>query len=101
MTRFILRRLLVTIPVLFGIIFLVFVLARVIPGDPCRAVLGEQATDAICVDFIRRYGLDQPIPVQFGALPQQLASGDLGNVDQALAGPSPSCSSSGCRRPSS
>jgi peptide/nickel transport system permease protein len=78
-TRFIVRRILVTIPVLFGIIFIVFALARLIPGDPCRAVLGERATDAVCFDFIRRYGLDQPIPVQFGIYLQQLAAGDLGN----------------------
>ena len=78
MTRFILRRLLVTIPVLFGLIFLVFVLSRIVPGDPCRAVLGERATDAVCDDFIRRYGLDQPIPVQFGLYLGQLSRGDLG-----------------------
>jgi peptide/nickel transport system permease protein len=78
-TRFIVRRLLVTIPVLLGIIFIVFALARLIPGDPCRAVLGERATDAVCNDFIHRYGLDQPIPVQFGLYLEQLASGDLGS----------------------
>jgi peptide/nickel transport system permease protein len=78
-TRFIVRRLLVTIPVLLGIVFIVFALARVIPGDPCRAVLGERATDAVCDDFIHRYGLDQPIPVQFGLYLQQLATGDLGS----------------------
>jgi peptide/nickel transport system permease protein len=77
-TRFIIRRLLVTIPVLFGLVFLVFTLSRVVPGDPCRAVLGERATDAVCDDFIRRYGLDQPIPVQFGIYLQQLGQGDLG-----------------------
>jgi len=77
--RFIFRRLLVTIPVLFGIVFLVFALARLVPGDPCRAVLGERATDAICNDFIVRYGLDQPIPVQFGKYLEQLAAGDLGD----------------------
>jgi len=76
--RFLIRRLLVTIPVLFGIVFIVFALARVIPGDPCRAVLGERATDAVCDDFIHRYGLDEPIPVQFGLYLQQIASGDLG-----------------------
>jgi peptide/nickel transport system permease protein len=78
LTRFIVRRLLVTIPVLFGIVFIVFVLARLVPGDPCRAVLGERATDAVCDDFIHRYGLDQPIPAQFGIYLGQLASGDLG-----------------------
>ena len=79
MIRFLLRRFLVTIPVLFGIVFIVFALARVIPGDPCRAVLGERATDAVCDAFIHRYGLDQPIPVQFVSYMGQLASGDLGN----------------------
>jgi peptide/nickel transport system permease protein len=78
-TKFILRRVLVTIPVLLGITFLVFALARLVPGDPCRAVLGERATDAVCNDFIVRYGLDQPIPIQFGKYLEQLASGDLGN----------------------
>ena len=79
MIRFILRRILVTIPVLFGIVFLVFALARLVPGDPCRAVLGERATDAVCDDFIVRYGLDQPIPIQFGKYLEQLAAGDLGD----------------------
>jgi peptide/nickel transport system permease protein len=69
----------VTIPVLFGIVFLVFALARLVPGDPCRAVLGERATDEICDAFIVRYGLDQPIPIQFGRYLEQLAAGDLGN----------------------
>lgn len=78
MTRFLIRRLLVTIPVLLGIVFIVFALARLVPGDPCRAVLGERATDAVCDAFIHRYGLDQPIPVQFGLYVQQLLSGDLG-----------------------
>ena len=78
MTRFILRRLLVTIPVLFGLVFLVFFLSRVVTHDPCRAILGEKATDAICVDFNRRLGLDQPIPVQFGLYLGQLSRGDLG-----------------------
>jgi peptide/nickel transport system permease protein len=78
MTRFLLRRFVATIPVMLGIIFIVFALARLVPGDPCRAVLGERATEAVCNDFIIRYGLDQPIPVQFGIYLGQLAEGDLG-----------------------
>ena len=78
MTQFILRRIVVTIPVLLGIVFIVFALARLVPGDPCRAVLGERATDAICDEFIARHGLNQPIPVQFADYLGQLASGDLG-----------------------
>src|SRR6188508_3485215 len=78
MLQFVLRRLLLSIPVLLGIIFLVFALARLLPGDPCIAALGERATEAVCNDFVHRYGLDQPIPVQFAAYLGQLATGDLG-----------------------
>ncbi len=61
MLRFVLRRLLLSVPVLLGIVLVVFLLARVIPGDPCRAALGERATAAVCDDFNTRYGLDRPI----------------------------------------
>ncbi len=79
MLRFILRRLLLSIPVLFGIIFLVFALARLLPGDPCVAALGERATDQICDQFNARYGLNEPIPIQFVNYLGDLASGDLGD----------------------
>jgi peptide/nickel transport system permease protein len=82
MIRFIIRRLLVTIPVVFGIVLIVFVLARVIPGDPCIATLGERASPAQCADFKARYGLDQPLPAQFVAYLGQVASGDLGTSIQ-------------------
>ena len=78
MYRYIFQRLLLSVPVLVGILFVTFALARLIPGDPCRAVLGERATDAICNDFIRRHGLDQPIPVQFGLYMGEILQGDLG-----------------------
>lgn len=65
MTRFLFNRLLSTLPVLLGISIIVFTLARLIPGDPCRAQLGERATDEICAQYNARYGLDQPIYVQF------------------------------------
>jgi peptide/nickel transport system permease protein len=79
MTRFIARRLILSIPVLLGVVLLVFILARVIPGDPCRAALGERATDAICNDFEQRYGLDQPLPVQFAVYLGDVVTGDLGS----------------------
>lgn len=78
MTRFVLRRLALSIPVLLGVIFIVFALARLLPGDPCRATLGERATEQACQDFIVRNGLDRPIPVQFWIYLQDLAAGDLG-----------------------
>jgi peptide/nickel transport system permease protein len=79
MTRFVVRRLLLSIPVLFGVITLVFILARIIPSDPCRAALGEKATAEICDAFNARYGLDQPIPVQFVRYIGQILGGDLGS----------------------
>ena len=61
MTQFIFRRLLSSIPVMLGIVMLVFILARVIPGDPCVATYGEKATPEICAAFNERYGLNEPI----------------------------------------
>ncbi len=79
MTQYITRRFLLAFPVLVGILFATFALARVIPGDPCRAVLGERATDEICDAFMERYGLNEPIPVQFAIyLKQILIERDLG-----------------------
>jgi peptide/nickel transport system permease protein len=78
MPQYILRRLLSSIPVLLGILFVTFALARVLPGDPCRAVLGERATDEVCDAFIKRNGLDQPIPTQFAIYLRDVLRGDLG-----------------------
>jgi peptide/nickel transport system permease protein len=79
MLQFTLRRFLLALPVLFAVIFITFVLARVIPGDPCRAILGEKATQAVCEQFIRDFGLDEPIPVQFALYLGQILRGDLGD----------------------
>jgi peptide/nickel transport system permease protein len=78
MSRYILRRLLYSLPVLVGIVFLVFVLARVIPGNPCVDALGERATAAQVQQCKLRFGLDQPIWVQFGDYLGQVGTGDLG-----------------------
>jgi len=78
MITYILRRILSSIPVLIGILFVTFALARLIPGDPCRAILGEKATEKICADFAVRHGLDKPIPVQFAVYVGEILRGDLG-----------------------
>ena len=57
MARFVIRRLLLGIPVILGVVAIVFVLARVIPGDPCRAALQEKANAATCAAFNERFGL--------------------------------------------
>jgi peptide/nickel transport system permease protein len=78
-TRYIIRRVLLTIPVLFGVLVLVFFLNRVLPGSQCRALLGERATDAQCAAYDHLHGLDQPIPVQFGTYVANISHGDFGN----------------------
>lgn len=82
MATYILRRLLVTIPVVLAIVFIVFLMARVLPGDPCISSLGERATPEQCRLFAIRYGLDQPIPVQFIGYVGDLLRGDLGESIQ-------------------
>ena len=67
------------IPVVFAILAVTFILARSIPGDPCRAILGEKASAETCERFTVEHGLDKPIPVQFGIYLQNLAKGDLGD----------------------
>ncbi|MDP8959156.1 MAG: ABC transporter permease [Actinomycetota bacterium] len=78
MLSYIVRRLLYTIPVLLGIVVVSFLLVRMIPGDPCRAMLGERATQAACDQFNRANGLDEPIPVQLGIYLVNLIQFDLG-----------------------
>jgi ABC-type dipeptide/oligopeptide/nickel transport system permease component len=78
MTAYIIRRLLVTIPVLFGIILVVFIVGRLLPGDPCHAILGERATIANCTSFNHEFGYDHPVLEQFWAYLVDLTHGDLG-----------------------
>ena len=77
MLTYILRRILSSIPVLFGILVVTFILARAL-GDPCRAMLGEKATPAVCAEFNHRYGFDQPILTQFVTYMGQIVRGDFG-----------------------
>lgn len=79
MFQYIARRVTLAVPVLVGILFVTFALARLIPGDPCRAVLGERATDVICDAFMERNGLNEPIPTQFAIYLRQIViEWDLG-----------------------
>jgi peptide/nickel transport system permease protein len=77
MLTYITRRILSSIPVLFGILIVTFVLARAL-GDPCRAMLGEKATPAVCLEFNHKYGFDKPILTQFVEYVGQIARGDFG-----------------------
>lgn len=78
MGRFVLRRLLTAIPVLVGILALVFAVARLIPGDPCIAALGERATEQVCADYNERFGLNESIVTQFAIYLGDVVRLDLG-----------------------
>lgn len=78
MSRFLVRRLLLTIPVLLGVATLVFSLIHLVPGDPVQAMLGESASPQDIAELRGRLGLDRPLYVQYGVFLQQLAQGSLG-----------------------
>ncbi len=79
MIKYTVRRLLASLPVLAGVLVVTFVLARSIPGEPCRAILGEKATQDACDRFYAAKGLDKPLWVQFGIYVKDLARGDFGD----------------------
>lgn len=79
MIQYTIRRILLAIPVMFAIVLVVFLLARAIPGSPCRAILGEKATVEACERFDERFGLDRPIPVQLAIYMGNIVRGDLGD----------------------
>lgn len=78
MHRYLIRRLLLTIPVLLGVATLVFSLIHFIPGDPAQAMLGEGAAPEDVAQLRARLGLDRPLLVQYGSFLQGLLRGDLG-----------------------
>ncbi|GIX46762.1 MAG: peptide ABC transporter permease [Candidatus Tectimicrobiota bacterium] len=65
MLQYIVRRLLIAIPMLLGAMSIVFFAMRILPGDPCLAMMGDEATRAALQDCIRQLGLDRPLLVQY------------------------------------
>ncbi len=65
MFQYALRRLLIAVPMLLGAMSIVFVAMRVLPGDPCVAMMGDQATSGALADCTRNLGLDRPLAVQY------------------------------------
>ncbi|MBZ6077198.1 ABC transporter permease [Microvirga puerhi] len=79
MLRFALRRILMAVPTLLIMAVSVFVLIRLIPGDPASLMLGDLADPASLADLQKRLGLDQSLPVQFFIWFGNVLHGDLGN----------------------
>src|SRR5258705_5444693 len=65
MLQYITRRLLVAIPMLLGAMSIVFFAMRVLPGDPCVAMMGDQATSGALADCNKNLGLNRPLAVQY------------------------------------
>jgi peptide/nickel transport system permease protein len=80
MTQYIIRRLLINIPVLVGITIIVFALFALIPGDPASYFINpELASNPVQVTLIRQQlGLDQPLPIRYAKWLGQTLTGDLG-----------------------
>ena len=78
MITFITRRILLAIPVLIGIVVVVFLLIRAIPGDPCTSLLGERATEEACEQFNEANGLNEPVLVQLGIYMKNVFTFNLG-----------------------
>jgi peptide/nickel transport system permease protein len=78
MLRFVVRRLLLLIPILFGLSILVFFWIRHLPGGPAAALLGERATPEAVAAIRHQYGLDKPIYVQYGKYAKQIVTLNFG-----------------------
>jgi ABC-type dipeptide/oligopeptide/nickel transport system permease component len=78
MTTFLLRRLLLAIPTLFGVIVVAFLLLYVAPGDPVQAMVGERADEETIARLRAQLHLDDPLAKRFGYYIADVARGDLG-----------------------
>jgi len=76
--RYILRRVLGAIPVLFGLSVALFLFLRLLPGDPAEAILGQHATPELIKQIRETLGLDQPLYVQYLDYLGRLLHGDFG-----------------------
>jgi peptide/nickel transport system permease protein len=78
MLRFVVRRLLLLVPILLGLSILVFGWIHALPGSPAESLLGEHATPQAVAQIRHQYGLDKPITTQYWDYLQTLLQGNLG-----------------------
>jgi ABC-type dipeptide/oligopeptide/nickel transport system permease component len=79
MAHYIVRRLLLAVPTLLMVLTVVFVLIRIVPGDPALTILGDQASQEAIRELRTRIGLDQPLYAQYVDFLGHAVQGDLGN----------------------
>ncbi len=78
MLQYTLRRILISIPTLIGVLIIVFSMVRLAPGDPAVLLAGEFASPEVIERARERFGLDRSLPEQFGRFIGGLVQGDLG-----------------------
>jgi peptide/nickel transport system permease protein len=78
--RFIVRRLLLLVPILLGLSLLVFLWIRALPAGPAQSLLGERATPETIRQIEEQYGLNEPIHVQYWSYLRTVGQGDLGTT---------------------
>ena len=78
MSKYILKRILISIPVLIGVIFIIFIMLNVVPGDPITLMMGEHIKPDLIEQFRVRMGLDDPVIVRFFKYIINAIQGDLG-----------------------
>jgi peptide/nickel transport system permease protein len=78
MLRYVVRRLMLLVPILLGVSVLIFFWVHALPGNPASALLGERATPQLVKQYKERYGLDKPMPVQYWEYLKVTLHGDLG-----------------------
>jgi len=78
MVRYLVRRLLLALPIFLGVVTIVFVVVRILPGDPAQAALGDYASKEAVTALRQRLGLDRPVALQYASYLAGLARGDLG-----------------------
>ena len=78
MTRYLIRRVLQTVPVLFGVSLLAFAIMHVVPGDPVRLIAGPDAPESVVQRVRAELGLERPLYVQYVSFLGRAVQGDLG-----------------------
>jgi ABC-type dipeptide/oligopeptide/nickel transport system permease component len=79
MGQYVLRRLIITIPLLLIVSFLAFSMTRFLPGDPARVIAGQDADEQVIKQIRHELGLDQPVLVQYRIYLSKILRGDFGN----------------------
>lgn len=78
MLKYLLRRVLYALPIALAVGLVCFMLAHIAPGDPVNAIVSPDAPQEVVQEIRKQYGLDEPLPTQFGLWLSRVAQGDLG-----------------------